>query len=86
MKHAGAAALDQLEPLLVRIRGYGLLKEKSRGCFYLKSRSFLHFHEDPKGLFADIGAGDGRDFERLKVDEPEGVAALVARLDAIGGR
>jgi hypothetical protein len=69
MKHAGAAALDQLEPLLDRIRACGVLKEKSRGTFYLKSRAFLHFHEDPAGLFADIRAADGKDFDRMKLDE-----------------
>jgi hypothetical protein len=80
MKHAGAAALDRLEPLLAEIRALGLLKEKSRGAFYLKSRAFLHFHEDPAGLFADVRAKDGKDFDRLKVDEAEGAAALRARL------
>jgi len=28
--------------------------EKKRGVFYFKSRSFLHFHEDPAGIFADV--------------------------------
>ena len=71
MKHAGSDALDSLEPLIVRLRAIPGLKEKSRGVFYLKSRAFLHFHEDPKGLFADLRTADGKDFERFKVDEPE---------------
>ena len=66
MKHATAPALDRLEPLLKRIRRHSVLKEKSRGVFYLKSRSFLHFHEDPLGLFADLGIGD--DFVRYPVN------------------
>ena len=70
MKHAGATALDQLEPLIERVRAIPALKEKSRGVFYLKSRAFLHFHEDPKGLFADIRTVDGKDFERFQVNEP----------------
>jgi len=70
MKHAGATALDQLEPLIERVRAIPALKEKSRGVFYLKSRAFLHFHEDPKGLFADVRTTDGKDFERFQVDEP----------------
>jgi hypothetical protein len=85
MRHARAEALDQLEPLLGRIRAFRTLKEKKRGCFYLKSRSFLHFHEDPKGLFADIGAGDGLPFERIQVDDPAGAEALLARVAAVGG-
>ena len=34
--------------------------EKKRGVFYFKSRAFLHFHEDPKGMFADIREAGGR--------------------------
>ncbi len=64
MKHAGPHALDRLEPLLERLRHHGELKEKSRGCFYLRGRGFLHFHEHGEGeLYADIGLGD--DFARL---------------------
>lgn len=78
MKHASPAALDQLEPLLAEIRALGGgLKEKSRGTFYLKSRAFLHFHEDPKGLFADVRDAEGRDFERFDVTDAAGQAALV---------
>ena len=82
MKHAGAAVLDQLEPLLDRIRASGVLREKSRGVFYLKSRAYLHFHEDPAGMFVDIRAADGKDFDRLKLDDvvAEQVVARVAAL------
>ena len=82
MKHAGPEALDALEPLLQRLRGLGGLREKTRGIFYLKSRAFLHFHEDPTGFYADIRAVDGGDFDRLKVDGPEAEAALIARASA----
>jgi hypothetical protein len=77
MKHAGATALDQLDPLITRLRALPGLKEKSRGVFYLKSRAFLHFHEDPKGLFADVRTVDGKDFERLQVDDLEAQEQLV---------
>lgn len=30
------------------------LFERSRGVFYRRARAFLHFHEDPTGLFADV--------------------------------
>jgi hypothetical protein len=64
VKHAGPAALDRLEPLLAQLRVHTALREKSRGCFYLKGKSFLHFHEHGDGeLYADIGLGS--DFERL---------------------
>jgi hypothetical protein len=78
MKHATPAVLDTIEPLLERIRALPL-KEKSRGIFYLKSRAFLHFHEDPQGLFADIRAEDGKDFDRLQVDDPAAREDLVAK-------
>lgn len=53
------------------------LNEKSRGCFYWKSRGFLHFHEDPKGLFADLGDAPSGGFDRIEVTD-EGLAALLA--------
>jgi hypothetical protein len=68
MKHAGAAALDHLESLLARLRQIAGLKERTRGVFYVRSKAFLHFHEDPAGLFADIRAADGRDFDRFQID------------------
>jgi hypothetical protein len=76
MRHARPPALDQLEPLLERLRQIASLKERARGVFYLKSKAFLHFHEDPAGLFADIRSADGRDFERIQMDGAEGQDAL----------
>ena len=69
MKHAGAQALDRLEPLLAQIRLLPRLRERKRGLFYLGGRSLLHFHEDPAGLFADL-AWQGRD-SRHRVGEPD---------------
>jgi hypothetical protein len=66
MKHATAVALDRLEPLLVKVRRHGALKEKSRGVFYFRSKAVLHFHEDPAGLFADLRAKD--DWQRFAVN------------------
>jgi hypothetical protein len=82
MRHARAEALDALEPLLARIRAHGLLREKSRGIFYLGSRAFLHFHEDPAGLFVDIRGADPKDFDRFKVDAA-GEAEVLARVAAL---
>ena len=77
MRHARDAALDALEPTLAQIRAIPGLTEKSRGIFYRKSRAFLHFHEDPAGLFADLRGADGGDFERINVTAPEDLARLV---------
>lgn len=65
MRHARAEALDYLEPLIAELRAIEGLTERSRGVFYRKSQSFLHFHEDPEGLFADLR--DGADFTRHRV-------------------
>ncbi len=80
MKHAGPTALDALEPLLLRLRGISEIREKTRGVFYLKSRAFLHFHEDPTGLYADIRPPEANDFVRLKVDADEQRDDLLARV------
>lgn len=79
MKHAGPAALDQLEPLLNDLRALEGLKEKARGVFYRRSRAFLHFHEDPSGLYADLRLV-GDDFERFRVQDETERAALLARV------
>ncbi|MCE9648363.1 MAG: hypothetical protein K8R18_01955 [Parvibaculum sp.] len=65
MRHARAEALDLLEPLIAVLRTIDGLSERSRGVFYRKSQAFLHFHEDPEGLFADVR--DGADFTRYRV-------------------
>jgi hypothetical protein len=78
MKHATQSALDALEPLLVELRGLPGLIEKSRGVFYRKGKAFLHFHEDPKGLFADVRDVDGLDFDRIDVTHEPGRRALMA--------
>jgi hypothetical protein len=58
MRHAGDDALDMLEDLLAELREIPELVEKKRGVFYRRSRAFLHFHEDPAGLFADLRLND----------------------------
>lgn len=67
MRHAGPAAIRTLEPMLSDLRTLDGLIEKKPGVFYRRGKAFLHFHEDPDGLFADVRlAGDG-DFERFRV-------------------
>jgi hypothetical protein len=66
MKHATAATLDGIEELLAALRAIPGLQEKARGVFYLRSKAFLHFHEDPAGLFADFRAAG--EWVRLPVD------------------
>jgi hypothetical protein len=89
VRHARDEDLDRLEDLLAELRALPDLKEKKRGVFYLRSRAFLHFHEDPKGLFADIGgAAFGGPFERVDVTDAGGRARLmeIARERLAGGK
>jgi hypothetical protein len=65
VKRISPAALDELEHVLGELRRLDGLTEKKRGVFYRGSRAFLHFHEDPRGLFADVRVDT--DFERFRV-------------------
>lgn len=66
VRHATPAGLERISDLLEELRGLNGLVERSPGVFYRRSRAFLHFHEDPTGLFADVRlAGD--DFVRFRV-------------------
>ncbi|MDB5033617.1 MAG: hypothetical protein JWQ98_858 [Chlorobi bacterium] len=74
VKHAGSKALDSIGELLEMIRAHAGLSEKTRGVFYRRSRAFLHFHEDPAGIFADIRPED------IWLRYPAGTAAERATL------
>jgi hypothetical protein len=54
--------------------------ERTRGVFYRRSRAFLHFHEDPSGLHADVRLGP--DFRRFRVETAEEREALLQRIQA----
>jgi len=76
MKHAGATALDALEPVLKQLRTLAGITEKKRGLFYRGSSAFLHFHEDPAGFFADFKK-DG-DFVRVPVNNRKEIEILIS--------
>jgi hypothetical protein len=79
MKHASAQTLQQLSDLLDQIRQRQGLKEKKLGIFYCKSKSFLHFHEDAAGLFADVSSDDK--FRRYPVNTKKERHALLTAID-----
>lgn len=54
MKHAGEAALKAIEPMLMELRQLEGIRERKPGIFYAKSSAFVHFHEDPAGIFVDL--------------------------------
>ena len=81
VRHAGPQALDELEPLLVELRQVPGLVERKRGLFTRGSRAFLHFHEDPSGLHADVRLADG--FERFRVETADERAELLVLIRSL---
>jgi hypothetical protein len=81
MRHARDQALDVLEPILARLRELDGLRERKRGAFYRKSSGFVHFHEDPAGLFADLKSGD--DFVRFPVNSRSEIAAFMREVKRV---
>jgi hypothetical protein len=67
LKHAGPEAIRALESLLKDLRTLEGIKERTPGTFYRRSKAFLHFHEDPAGLFADVRLAADGDFSRMRV-------------------
>jgi hypothetical protein len=80
MKHASEETLGRLDTLLNRIRQHcPPIKEKKTGVFYFKSSAFLHFHDDPAGIFADLKE-DG-DWVRYPVNTPDEQTALLSAVE-----
>jgi hypothetical protein len=83
MKHAGAEALDTIEELLAKLRRHERLTERKRGTFYLKGSAFLHFHEDPAGMFADLKVRG--DLQRFRVSSAREQGAFLREVAAALG-
>ena len=79
MRHAGPATLARIAGLLEELRARSPLRERSPGVFELKSRAFLHFHDDPSGIFADVRLAD--EFVRLPVTSPSEQSDLLEQID-----
>jgi hypothetical protein len=79
MKHAGPDTLARIAPLLEELRTRPVLRERRPGIFELKSRAFLHFHDDPAGVFADVRLAEG--FVRLRVTSRSEQSDLLDRID-----
>ena len=76
VKHASRLSLDRLAPLLGQFRAVSGLIERTPGSFYRRSAAFLHFHEDPAGLFADAKL-NLVSFERFPVNTRAEQSALL---------
>lgn len=68
MKHADDRTFDAIKPVLLQLRRLDGIREKKRGLFYRKSQAFLHFHDDPRGIFADVRGDTG--WLRYRVSTP----------------
>jgi len=77
MRHITPARLTAIDYLLVRLRSVDGLVERSPGVFYVRSRAFLHFHEDGDDVYADVRL-DGDGFDRMRVTTKRERDALVA--------
>ena len=81
MKHAGDETLRLLASLLASLRQLPGMTERKPGIFYVKSKAYLHFHEDAAGLFADVKLSEN-EFDRFPVNtkqERELLLALVSK-------
>jgi hypothetical protein len=81
MKHAGSESLQNVSELLQQIRLKEGIRERKIGIFYRKSKSFLHFHEDSKGIFADLSVGS--DFDRYPVNTLTEWNTLLSAIDRV---
>ena len=54
------STLETLGPLLSFLRSYDGLNEVRGATFHLNGRDFIHFHDDPDGLWADVRLSKGR--------------------------
>jgi hypothetical protein len=77
MKHAGPNVLAAYEPLLRKVREHASLIERTPGSFYRKSTAYLHFHEDPSGIYADVKL-NLVDFTRVRATTPQEQAHLLS--------
>jgi hypothetical protein len=84
MRHATPETIATIGELLDGLRAVDGLTEKRPGAFSRGSRAFLHFHEDPTGIYADVRFAD--EFERGRVTTRREQRALVARVRAAVAR
>lgn len=73
------ASLETLATLLSVLRGYSVLKEVRPTAFHLEGRDFIHFHEEPNGIFADVLLARGR--VRMPVSSAADQAELLGRIE-----
>jgi hypothetical protein len=76
-----SATLEHLGPLLDLLRDHESLREVRPAEFHLRGRGFLHFHEGPDGVVADVLLNAGR--LRMPVTTPVQQAEFLERIGDI---
>ena len=71
--------LQCIAPLLEVLRAYPELREVRLTAFHLNGRDFIHFHDEPEGIFADVRLAKGR--IRMPVSTRSEQAELLARIE-----
>jgi hypothetical protein len=79
------ASLELIAPLLAVLRTNAAVEEVRPLTFHLNGRDFVHFHDDPGGVEADVRLAKG--ILRMNVaSDPAGllghIAECLARLDS----
>jgi hypothetical protein len=74
-----STTMDCLAPLLAVLRGYSVLREIRPAVFQLDSRDFIHFHEGPDGISADVRLSTGQ--VRMPVTTPPEQSELLGRIE-----
>jgi|HubBroStandDraft_1064217.scaffolds.fasta_scaffold682848_1 hypothetical protein len=85
MRHATPDDLERIGPLLDELRNIPGLLERTPGHFYRRSRGFLHFHDDPTGMYADVRLVDHEGFVRLRVSTKPEQRSLLRQVRAAVG-
>lgn len=80
MMHASETTLLHYSALLTSLRKIDGLSEKRPGVFYRKSKAFLHFHEDPTGLYADLRLNVDEEFVRTRVESKAEQLTFIATI------
>lgn len=73
------ATLDRISPLLDVLRANAALSEVHPTAFHLNGRDFVHFHDEPGGVVADVRLARG--FVRMPVSTASGQVELLDRID-----
>ena len=73
------ATLECITPLLEVLRAYPELREVRPTAFHLNGRDFIHFHDEPEGIFADVHLSKGR--VRMPVSTRSEQSELLERIE-----